>query len=746
MATDSLTPELDPNDQIQFVDSHRVGLEAGDYTLTVGQEVKVDQTVEIRQQTTSKHLNFSVRAERFELHPQTIHAVFPPPGSRGDFWHALPHVILNRSTLPWERTSLANDGDPTTDPPWLALLLFHEDEVQDVVVSTTTLEELKAPTIDPHWPGITEESGQHDNDHCQVIDVPWTTLEPLLPKGDDFAYRVHARRRLAYLGNEKNGQTSLEALRQILDLKKISHGELHETEHSSLKMHVRDLANRNEYEIWGPLTKDSKSPTKKSPTKSYDVYRVDNEVAVILGNRLPQTGKRNIAHLVSLEGRYGSDKTFSHQDAGADDKARLVSLMTWEFFCEDPTKDFKGILEGLNSKIVSGPDGKPQRDPDAHVAATFCLPIVPLPHFFRTGQASASWYHGPFVPNAPTSSDIELMQPQQKVKAQAADALLLFDETSGLFDVSYAAAWELGRMLTLHNTRVALDLFHWKRSHAHSLHAARRLLEFGHGLPVGKTRQTPQIADSVDKWFAELSLLQHIPFNYLVPDDRLLPQESLRIFAVDPNWLECLLDGAFSIGRVLSSDKKREPDATRADFPVSGLLLRSEAVSGWPGLQIDAYEQSLAGKTDDVKSKSDPDLGFPKLPVLRMERLSNDVLLCLFAGDARMIDIHLRPETLHFGFDAPDKTKSPRDANLLVKYLRDADGNEYGKPPAHVPIVFADEANLIVNLNQLDTDIEQQLGTDKTNNVLIKPSDSFTSADFALQMVTGVELVRFIRP
>jgi len=44
-----------------------------------------------------------------------------------------------------------------------------------------------------------------------------------------------------------------------------------------------------------------------------------------------------------------------------------------------------------------------------------------------------------------------------------------YDSTSGLFDVSYAAAWELGRMLTLQNQRLAVELFNWKRANAQNL-------------------------------------------------------------------------------------------------------------------------------------------------------------------------------------------------------------------------------------------------------------------------------------
>jgi hypothetical protein len=41
-----------------------------------------------------------------------------------------------------------------------------------------------------------------------------------------------------------------------------------------------------------------------------------------------------------------------------------------------------------------------------------------------------------------------------------------------------------------------------------------------------------------------------------------------------------------------------------------------------------------------------------KIELLRMERLSANVLICLFKGEIKTVDIHQKPETLHFGLDS----------------------------------------------------------------------------------------------
>ena len=132
-------------------------------------------------------------------------------------------------------------------------------------------------------------------------------------------------------------------------------------------------------------------------------------------------------------------------------------------------------------------------------------------------------------------------------------------------------------------------------------------------------------------------------------------------------------------------------------------------VSGWPGLLVDGY---------DAKQK--------ELTLLRMDRLSANVLICLFAGKIEAVDIHQKPETIHFGLD-----KKPEDGSFY-KQLRNQDG-ELQKDLKIDSIPWKkDEDKRVVNIQELATDI---------NNRLQFPT--FTSAQFALEAIQGVEMVRF---
>lgn len=63
-------------------------------------------------------------------------------------------------------------------------------------------------------------------------------------------------------------------------------------------------------------------------------------------------------------------------------------------------------------------------------------------------------------------------------------------------------------------------------------------------LPFDTPTADLELPETVRSWSENLILLEGVPFHYLVPDERILPAESIRFFQVDPIWIECLVDGA----------------------------------------------------------------------------------------------------------------------------------------------------------------------------------------------------------
>lgn len=174
---------------------------------------------------------------------------------------------------------------------------------------------------------------------------------------------------------------------------------------------------------------------------------------------------------------------------------------------------------------------------------------------------------------------------------------------------------------------------------------------------VHATDESAALPPYLASFLAHLRLLVGVPFDYLIPDSRLLPPESIRFFYVDRSWADRLVDGALAVGKIGSREqahhqehhpsvrqeldvtersvralqRRREPGpATTIEADVvTGFLLRSSAVSGWPHMDVCAFSRTFDGQPVDVK---DPKVNAYKMRLLRLERLSPSVLLAMFEG------------------------------------------------------------------------------------------------------------------
>lgn len=174
------------------------------------------------------------------------------------------------------------------------------------------------------------------------------------------------------------------------------------------------------------------------------------------------------------------------------------------------------------------------------------------------------------------------------------------------------------------------------------------------------------------RFLARLRLLELVPFAYLVADSELLPPESVRFFHLDRAWADSLVEGALSVGTVSSADRAqleqlyarirseldeeerlqrmaRAGDTVTAGAqgvagPISGFLLRSRAVSSYPGLHVRAYARDVVGDLEIV-DENHPD----RLRLLRLERLAPAVLLALFDGVPEVVHVEEPRVGVQFG-------------------------------------------------------------------------------------------------
>jgi hypothetical protein len=172
---------------------------------------------------------------------------------------------------------------------------------------------------------------------------------------------------------------------------------------------------------------------------------------------------------------------------------------------------------------------------------------------------------------------------------------------------------------------------------------------------------------------------------------------------------------------------RRRPESDRlwsAGGPISGFLLRSRAVSGWPALHVRAYaqdprEQGVAD-TDPVHES------VPEIRLLRLDRLAPAVLLCLFDGVPRAVHIEEPRAGVQFGVDGSwsnagyAATLRARNATTFAEIP--------GAPPVPVPFRAGGAAG-VVNIQALQATLSSPPYSASG------AVDGLDSAEYAMQLI-----------
>ncbi|GAA3284168.1 hypothetical protein [Streptomyces lavendulae] len=649
--------------RVNFHNHHVPKADPGKYTAQVEHELwEADDagrpTVRVDDPplTSPEPERFEIRAVRFVLDETSVHAVYPQPGASGAFMRVLPHITLNRSVLPWERDL----SGQRARAPWIALMIFRAGELPDDPTasglgSTRTVEKLLDPdegnVLGPDLRTVEREVKASE---CRTLDIPREVFTAVVPTLDELWYLAHVR-----------------------DVQR--------------EVHVPRLLD------------DGEVPT-------------EGRFAVVAANRFAREGGSCAAHLVSLE---GFERVVAGQwpDDGKE-FVRVASLWSWSFTCEpDDDFDAAGLLENMVAPSLPDtpeelalslrpPNGPPDpAEPEQrYVQDRLSLGYAPLPYRTPSGERTYSWYRGPFTPLA--AQPVPPTEPVGKAHTTA-DHAMIYEAEHGLFDISYAAAWTLGRTVALADPDYSAEAVRARRelaNHACSLIALAvdperadvdpltatrptRLLrelaggEFGDRLMAALsspmrpaeagpqaqavTRLTPEVVSDIlsdsrrraalagtarsrlgmmATWLDRLALLQGVPLSFLVPDMRMLPPESLRFFRIDQGWIDAYLAGAQDIGT-----------HTSMDLALDGIL--RDAVTAGSG-----QARPEAG----MLMNSALVAGWPAMGVsawseggtvteLRRHHPAPDMLLCLFDKVPDEVLISEPSQGIHFGLNSDNR-------------------------------------------------------------------------------------------
>lgn len=428
----SASGTVSPADElVTFIQHDLPGLDAGEYQLTIAQQVNDSGGKPISDDSLSQTYTFAVVGDRFRLKDPagTLYSVFPAPNASGEFSAVLPHAVFTRSTFPWIRyptneepfTPPAPGQDTDADvPTWLTVLLLDEDDAAAfpglaLPPASATLGDLYPPSLVSTSTLGSNYSYFHDatavalapgdqlTDTIQVLDAPLGLFWKLAPTVDDLKLMAHVRR---------VGLTDKATMGGVSDV-----GE--------------------------PL----------------------GTFSIVFGNRFPQAHKKTYAYLVSLEELEdflptGDGTPPEGSGLDPDLSLRLAVLSSWTFYSTGEPAAFVDRVLALNGARPG--EEAPYTTPrlpyagnDPVVGPALEMGYVPLNHQVRTGEQTVSWYRGPLVPYAIT-------EPRVRVPVASPDQATVFDPTTGMLDVSYSAAWTLGRLMALQDTGFSTALYNWR--------------------------------------------------------------------------------------------------------------------------------------------------------------------------------------------------------------------------------------------------------------------------------------------
>jgi hypothetical protein len=388
-------------------------------------QLRIDQDVaqgKTSDGSYSRTYSFTVAGPRFSIDPNIVHSRYPPAGGVGAYAEYMPQVVLTQASLPWERTIA---GSPPKRGQKNITPWLAVLLLDDSAAKPAPLP--KAMTVGDLLTPPTGTLGPTDLT-LDPIQHPTDPCQVVDIPAADFLAVAPAAADLPYL------------------------------------THVREIDH-----------------SQKATPVPADLQ--DSWYSIVVGNRIVQSAGQDVmtggrAYLVSVEGfeKYlpGGTKL-----PDGTDFARLAVMTSWGFTDNGKTLEFKSLVKRLckGPLTLPAPDEAPATEAGTDAVAAIAMGYTPLNHTTRQGERAVSWYRGPLVPLP--------VQPEETTTWPASDAALRFDPGRGMLDVSYAAAWQLGRLLVLAATDVGQALFDWRRGNQ------TKLLRLS--ARVGLARQLPTL-------------------------------------------------------------------------------------------------------------------------------------------------------------------------------------------------------------------------------------------------------------
>ena len=661
---------LGPGD-MKIYDNNVPGLKAAKYEISVTQALPNTATDGFSKTITQK---FVVQGPQFTIDTSEIHAAFPADNANGNYETVLPSIILEMAALPWER--VISDDDSI---PWVALLVLQGSEVEldpatNSPLITSSVEEFLKPATGIVKPNIELSSiaPQVRSSSMNSISISTDTFQAVTPRLwelSSLAQVLEVNPELQVVnGKEGDGWFSIVLGNRFPD----SEGEDANTGATNY-VHLVSLEGLTEYLVDNPQWPAGAKKVQLASLASWrfvSVAKPGQTFGDLAENLIKAAGSDPKKLLLRIPVK----------DDGSGAAARVLDGYTALSYHTAPGADTFAWYRGPLAPFPA--------QPLPAAIETYLHPsqamIYDQPSAIFDNSYGAAWTMGRLMALADPVF-IDAIQRVRQRMVNTSTRLLArskMPHLAGITDLKQLASPGLTRKTFINRVQQGMGealtrsfenapapeadggepgpknfLFPDEQPPSSKSAEARWFMQ----KPSVREFLVEQVAQDINplaEWLAKLALLYNVPFNHLVPDQRMLPAESVRFFFVDQNWLTVLVNGAMSIGVNTGRDREvhsmlaapmmeqtllkapavRKKLLRRTDeapplplLPASGMLLRSALITGFPGLTVEATEK---GNTVDI---------------MRMDRLAPDVLLVLWAGVPDTVTVSQPQQGIVFG-------------------------------------------------------------------------------------------------
>jgi len=448
--------------EMVLYDYIRPALLAGEYRMRVSTDVTISSTP---QTLPGEDFFFDVEGPRFSLAPSEVAGVYPPRGGHGPFDTALPHVALGRRTLPWERAlgDAYTVGPDETPYPFLALVLLETAEC--------TLKR-NMPLTDIVPAAVFDRLGRPDGVRCDAVEADADLLHAILPMPDELRLLTHVRqvnvddRELA--AGDSDGYFAVVVGNRIPAAGKAYTACLVSVEERTDLLPTVDSPDT----FVGGIEVLDVAPryVEMAPSSLGTSVTASDADLMLRGGTATSASDATAAHPKGglQQSATGGAHTVGFQSAAAQQAvqhaslvatsgaaravlhptARLVLLHSWTFQCEgDGT--FRQLMQGLDVGMAGDvdPATKLQVTDTGHIA----IDVTD-----RLGAPEQSWFRGPFAPQPVSRDPLGPYHSADQARRVVAE--------TGAENISYASAFEVGRLLAAADARLAQELMRWRRT------------------------------------------------------------------------------------------------------------------------------------------------------------------------------------------------------------------------------------------------------------------------------------------